>query len=180
MTCFLHVLKLRSQNQGANDKMARLQCDAACRGCLCWFLALHAPVITLSAAAQVAGVINTGNRRKLGSISMEILSISRAGQNWCSMNHIIHSIVASFPTALFRVVLHQCIFIGFTACCRARKIGLTYYDLRMCHGKIHSRQRTRKLCRELSRRDMKCCYCSHLPCPKSRPQINCQYVICFS
>ena len=64
-------------------------------------------------AAQVAGVINARNRRKLGSISIEILSVSRPGQNLlCSMNHIIHSIIASFPTAQFRVELHQCIFIG--------------------------------------------------------------------
>ena len=30
------------------------------------------------------------------------------------------------------------------------------------------------------RRDMKCCYCSDLPCHKSRTRTNCQYVIHFS
>ena len=116
-----------------NDKMARLQWDAACRGYLLSLLISAAACSSNNpiSAAQVAGVINPEIGENWDQYQWKYCLVSRPGHNLCSMNHFIHSIVAIFQQIhsklccanAFSLVcsLHRSIndFIRY-CCCRNR------------------------------------------------------------
>ena len=88
MTSSPHVSELGAdhpESSQANDKMTHkmlhaetADCPAACSS--------NSPRLQHSCRGH-----KCRNRQKLGSISMEILSVSRAGLNWCNMTHILVS-----------------------------------------------------------------------------------------
>ena len=88
MTSSPHVSELGAdhpESSQANDKMTHKMLHAETADC---------PAACSSNSPRLQHCCRghkCRNRQKLGSISMEILSVSRAGLNWCNMTHILVS-----------------------------------------------------------------------------------------